>query len=146
MSINICHSCNNQGWFTITQCVLCGVSVHRIDLSILIVLNCSVFLFLSGHVSEEDSLFSYGDQNYSALNNDYLDFIPTFFDELNITQEVMDACGDNQACILDASVTGNVNIGTSTLQEEKESEELGAILGKIGSSLTTACVQSKDAM
>ncbi len=81
-------------------------------------------------MGEQNSIFSYGDQNYSTLNNGYLDFVPTFFDELNITQEVMDACGSNQACILDASLTGNLEVGMTTLDVEEENKELENILGK----------------
>ncbi len=89
-----------------------------------------LFQFCTGHLGEQDSLFSYGDdQNYSSLNDGYLDFVPTFFDELNITQDVMDACGSNQACILDASLTGSVDIGTSTLDKSMENKELEEILG-----------------
>ena len=84
----------------------------------------------SGHVEEQDSIFSYGGLNYSTLNGGYLEFEPTFFDELNITQEVMDACGTNQACILDASLTGNLEIGTSTLNVSMENEELEMTLGE----------------
>ncbi len=85
--------------------------------------------FCTGHLGEQDSLFSYGDQNYSSLNDGYLDFVPTFFDALNITQDVVDACGSNQACILDASLTGSVDIGTSTLDKSMENKELEEILG-----------------
>ncbi len=86
--------------------------------------------FRTGHLGEQDSLFSYGDLNYSSINDGHLDFVPTFFDELNITQDVIDACGSNQACILDASLTGNVDIGTSTLDKSMENKELEKILGK----------------
>ncbi len=89
-----------------------------------------LFQFRIGHLGEQDSLFSYGDLNYSSINDGYLDFVPAFFDELNITQDVMDACGSNQACILDASLTGNVAIGTSTLDKSMENKELEKILGK----------------
>ncbi len=91
--------------------------------------ECNLVMCL-GHLDEADSIFSYGDQNYSSLNNGYQDFVPTFFDELNVTQEVLDACGDNLACQLDASLTDNLDIGMTTLNTAKENEELEDILGK----------------
>ena len=86
---------------------------------------------LTGHIGEADSIFSYGDRNYSSINSGYLEFEPTFFDELNVTQEVRDACGNNQQCILDATITGNIGIGNSTLEASMENEELEQVLGEL---------------
>jgi hypothetical protein len=48
------------------------------------------------------------------------DFVPLFFDELNVTDEVSMMCQGNQECILDLIVTGDIEVAEATLENERE--------------------------
>lgn len=49
------------------------------------------------------------------------DFVPLFFDELNITDAHRMICEDNRQCIFDLVATGDVTIAVNTLDSQKES-------------------------
>ena len=93
-------------------------------------------LFLSaGHVSENESLFDYsiGDTSYAAINHGYLNHTPLFTDEVigNASQEVLDMCGGNVACIYDSTVTGSLSVGQATLNTSQANQITIQILGQL---------------
>ena len=47
------------------------------------------------------------------------DFVPIFFDELNVTDDVSMMCQGNQQCILDLIVTGDLEIAVDTLDNDR---------------------------
>lgn len=55
--------------------------------------------------------------------------MPTFIDTSTANQTVIEACGNNTACIIDASLTGNISVGQNTLNVNNvnvaEMNELG---------------------
>ena len=55
--------------------------------------------------------------------------MPTFINISNASQTVIAACGNNTACIIDASLTGNISVGLNTLNVSNvnvaEMNELG---------------------
>ena len=50
-------------------------------------------------------------------------FIPLFFDELNITDEAETACEGNPQCILDLLITEDMDLAMETLNLDKETNE-----------------------
>ena len=82
-------------------------------------------------MAEEESLFNYsiGDTSYMAINNGYLTHQPVFSEDLNVTQEVRDACQDNPSCIYDAMVTGDIEIGVSAQRTSTINEGIIQIFG-----------------
>ena len=64
-----------------------------------------------------------------VINDGYMTHQPAFSDELNVTQEVRDACEGNPACIHDSVVTGNVEIGLSTLRISSANDQILQTLG-----------------
>lgn len=88
------------------------------------------FFFFPGQVTEDESLFNYsiGDTSYSAVN--YLGHQPVFSEDLDVTQEVADMCQGNPACIYDTVVTGNSEIGLSSLAVSSSNDEIIRTLSK----------------
>ncbi len=86
----------------------------------------------AGHLTEDESVFNYsiGDTSYLAINDGYLTHQPLFSEDLNVTQEVMDMCQEVPACIYDSVVTGNMEIGMSTLRTSATNDEIIRTLGK----------------
>ncbi len=76
--------------------------------------------------SPQESLFTYG------LNGDFdsyfdLNFVPAFkpiFTDSDLEEQAQSICRDNKLCIFDIAATGDVNIGSSTM----ESVEVQAML------------------
>ena len=77
-------------------------------------------------MAEEESLFNYsiGDTSYMAINNGYLTHQPVFSEDLNVTQEVRDACQDDPSCEYDAMAIGDIDIGISTLRTSAMNEDI----------------------
>ncbi len=72
------------------------------------------------------SLFTYGANGDWEFYFD-VDYVPAFepeFANAELEQEAIDICGDNQLCIFDIAATGDINIGSSTM----ESVEVQAVL------------------
>ena len=56
------------------------------------------------------------------------DFVPLFFDELNITDEHRMICEDNRQCIFDLIATENMTVAVNTLDHEKETNATEEVL------------------
>ncbi|XP_078669840.1 mucin-like protein [Branchiostoma floridae x Branchiostoma belcheri] len=70
-------------------------------------------------ITEEESIFYYGDQTYADFHNQDPSYVPIFeptFDDPALEQEALEICGDNRECLFDASVTRNVTIGRGTME------------------------------
>ena len=71
-------------------------------------------------MSDEESLFTYPPgqtaADFSVPNHE-----PAFVEDVvgRAQPEVVDACGGNVRCIFDATETGNLAIGLSTLETEE---------------------------
>jgi hypothetical protein len=59
-----------------------------------------------------------------AVNNDYLAHQPVFSEDLNVTQEVREMCQENAACIYDSLVTGDMDVGISTLRVSTSNDKI----------------------
>ncbi len=78
--------------------------------------------------SPAESLFTYGVNGDWDFYND-VNYIPAFvpmFADPELEERAIDVCGDNKLCIFDIAATGDVNIGSSTV----ESVEVQAVLKK----------------
>ena len=72
------------------------------------------------------SLFTYGPSGDWDLFHD-LDFIPAFepsFSSPELEQEANQICGSNKLCIFDIAATGDISIGSSTIESVVEQEIL----------------------
>ena len=60
------------------------------------------------------------------------DHIPAFVDEVvaGASMEVIGSCGGNERCIFDASQTGDLNIGLTTMKIDETNKENEMISGK----------------
>ena len=69
----------------------------------------------------------------SADNFSMPDHVPAFVDEVvaGASMEVIDSCGGNERCIFDASQTGNLSIGLTTMEIDEMNEENEMIASKI---------------
>ena len=77
-------------------------------------------------MNESDSFFNYsiGNTSYSAINEGYLNHIPTFTEDIsNTSEEVLKACNNDSKCLYDYSVTGDMELGVSTLNTATKNEE-----------------------
>ena len=93
---------------------------------------------------EDESFFNYsiGDTSYAAINNGYMEHEPLFTEELNATQETMEMCQGNIPCIFDTTVTGNPDIGMSTMDVSMSNNDTIMALSEyktIGAEAETHC-------
>ena len=59
-----------------------------------------------------------------------MDFIPLFFDELtNVTDAQKMVCEDNQQCLFDLAVTGDMAFAMNTLNHQKDANATKDVLG-----------------
>ena len=58
-------------------------------------------------------------------------FMPIFFDDLNVTEEAKELCEGNPECILDLVITGDKDIATNTLENEKQTNVTKDTISKI---------------
>ena len=59
-----------------------------------------------------------------------MDFIPIFFDELtNVTETQKMVCEDNQQCLFDLAVTGDMTFALNTLNHQKDANATKEVLG-----------------
>lgn len=64
------------------------------------------------------------------------DFVPTFFDQLNITDDVSMTCERNPSCIFDLIATGDMGLALNTLNHEKQTNATRDVLGKVHNKIT----------
>lgn len=57
-------------------------------------------------------------------------FVPLFFDNLTITDEMRTACEEDLACIFDLAVTNDMAFASNTLDQTKVANSTTAILSK----------------
>ena len=83
-------------------------------------------------MNEDESHFNYaiGDTTYDDINDGYLDHLPVFADDLDVSDGVRDMCQGNPSCIYDTMVTGSNDIGMSTLDISTTNDEIVQILGE----------------
>ena len=69
----------------------------------------------------------------SADNFSMPDHVPAFVDEIvaGASMEVIDSCGGNERCIFDASQTGNLDIGLTTMEIDEMNEENEMLASKM---------------
>ena len=87
-----------------------------------------------GRTTEDESLFYYPDargrrQTYEDYQNH--SFVPVFLDELIFTDEQRIACENNEQCLFDLVVTGDMQFAGNTLNHEKDVNRTGEELGNI---------------
>ena len=67
-----------------------------------------------------------------------MDFVPLFFDELtNVTDAQRMVCEDNQQCLFDLAVTGDMAFAMNTLNHQKDANATKDVLGLSISSNTS---------
>ena len=75
-------------------------------------------LLYSGITEPEESIFTYQEgTSFDTFN--FPDFIPTFsptFADPNLEAQALDICDGDSFCLFDIAATGNIAIGSSTLQ------------------------------
>ena len=91
--------------------------------------------FLSiGHLPEAESFFEYsiGNTSYSAINSGYMDHLPSFTEDIiaGISAEIIQACMNDLKCVYDYAVTGNKEVGISTLNISMNNDALSKELGE----------------
>lgn len=85
------------------------------------------FLLSLGMISDpRKSLFIYGPNGDWDSFHD-INYIPIFeptFSSPELEQQANEVCGDNQLCIFDIAATGDIGIGSSTMESVLEQERL----------------------
>lgn len=95
---------------------------------------CGLFCFIScsshaGIVNPRKSLFTYGPNGDWDSFHD-INYVPAFeptFSSTELEEQANEVCGDDQLCLFDIAATGNVDIGSSTVQSVQEQELLKAL-------------------
>ena len=83
-----------------------------------------------GRVSAEESLFFRPGRRRRQSGQPDVDFIPLFFDELtNVTDAQKMVCEDNQQCLFDLAVTGDMAFALNTLNHQKDANATKEVLG-----------------
>lgn len=88
------------------------------------------FLHTPGQITDEESLFTYP-PGLSVSNFSNQSHIPPFADEIEVDQAVADMCGDDPECVFDSTVTGNAEIGMSSLTIDSNNTDDLLVAGKI---------------
>lgn len=90
---------------------------------------CTIYII--GHVSESDSIFTYtSNTSYDSINAGYSTYVPPFLDNMQVPADAADVCGTDMACIYDYAVTGDASFGSSTLNLTSSNENLQMTLGE----------------
>ncbi len=88
------------------------------------------FSFALGQITDEESLFTYpsglGVADFSDPNHE-----PPFSDEISVDQDIIDMCGGDSECVFDATVTGDPEIGMTTLMVDGNNTDDFAVGGKL---------------
>lgn len=80
-----------------------------------------------GRVAAKESLFfDAGRRKRQTAQG--TDFIPTFSDELNITEKERRFCEGNEQCIFDLAVTGDMTFAGNTLNHQIETNTTKEVL------------------
>lgn len=91
-------------------------------------------LYHVGHLSRDDSLFTYLNGNsYDTFNSESQTFVPAFglgilTPELNTT--ATEICGDVYSCLYDIAVTGSSTLGRLTHEISQDNQKIKEDLGK----------------
>lgn len=80
----------------------------------------------------------YASTNRRKRQDDQNVFVPLFFDQLNYTREQIVMCENNQQCLFDLVVTGDVEIASNTLKFEKNTNATKESFGRY---LITDCAE-----
>lgn len=87
--------------------------------------------FIAGIVSDPSkSLFTYGADGDWDFYND-VEYVPAFepsFSSSELEQQANEICGEDLLCIFDIAATGNIDIGSSTMESVRQQEELKQLL------------------
>ena len=95
-------------------------------------------LYLIGRVPAEESLFFRPGRRRRQVSQPDVDFVPLFFDELtNVTDAQRMVCEDNQQCLFDLAVTGDMAFAMNTLNHQKDANATKDVLGLSVSSNTS---------
>ena len=81
--------------------------------------------------------YSIGETSYASINDGYMNHVPLFLEELNVTQDVIDMCQGNPSCIYDSIATGNTQIGLSTLGVSMNNDAIVMTLSKFESCIAS---------
>ena len=84
------------------------------------------YLFIGRVVPEESLFFNAGRRKRQTAPD--VDFVPIFFDDLNITEAQRLICEDNQQCLYDLAVTRDVKFAVNTLDHQKETNATKEVL------------------
>ena len=94
-----------------------------------------MILLIAGAITEEESLFSYSLDGSSFASFQYPDHQPAFLDQLTLTTEQMELCGNDKQCAYDYAQTGDMEIGLATMKVEQSNSMDQMILGMLEVSL-----------
>jgi len=88
--------------------------------------------FLSGQITESESIFTYAnDEGVNTFSDP--DHIPPFLDEIrdNLANNstLVEVCGNNSQCLFDVGQTGDENVGMDSLQFEGQAMEQVTVSG-----------------
>ena len=83
--------------------------------------SASLWHFI-GKVKREESLFV-NPRRRKRQTTPEDDFVPIYFEDLDITDAHRMICGDNLQCLFDLAVTGNETIAMNTLEHDEEGNE-----------------------
>lgn len=93
--------------------------------------TCHLVLCCAGIVTDPSkSLFTYGPSGDWDFYHD-VNYVPVFepsFSSSELEQQANEVCGKDLLCIFDIAATGNVDIGSSTMESVRQQEELKQLL------------------
>ena len=100
--------------------------------SLFLIISCFSFFYLSGQITQEESLFYYDNgENVSTLSDP--NHIPIFLDEIDndTLNEAIDICGgdENIECLFDFSQTRNEALAQSTANTNNVNNENEQVIG-----------------
>ena len=82
-------------------------------------------------MDESESVFTYFEpESYDFYNANSTTYVPVFLSDMNVSAAILDACGGDDSCIFDYSVTNDPSIGVSSMVVSMENQETLEIIGK----------------
>ena len=82
-------------------------------------------------MNETESIFTYfSPESYDFYNANSTTFVPVFLSDMNVSSEIEVACGGDDSCIFDYSVTNDLSIGMSSMVVSMENQETLEIIRK----------------
>ena len=129
-SLNVCNSkelhCNcTEAIPNINSYMFVHVEYlnYLIPHAMLSLLVCTWYVYTSGQITSEESIFTY-EPGEDAANFSVPNHIPPFLDEvmLNLTGNLTltNVCGNNVECLFDLDQTGDVEVGMAAIEIENE--------------------------